>query len=138
MSDPKLTACMKLCLESIEQAPGTRAQKLPGGMGTVNALMRRGLAELDHETRVFKPQHQHAFSSTMHLDGCHYYSNDYVCKCGVKAHSYSERSMTDPYSIVWMEPSGEPCVRCEELIAGARPRHQVTIWRSRDFRLVAA
>lgn len=130
-----ITATMQLALDAIDQAPGTPASKLPGGTQTVIALMRRGAAEVQGEDwRVFKPQHQHAFRSTMHMDGCHFYRTDYVCECGVQATSIRERSMTDPYSIVWMEPTGkDECARCDELIAGARPKTEVIVGRPTNY-----
>lgn len=136
MSDD-LSPTMVACLQAVERAPGTPASRLPGGKNTVGALMNRSKVEIDSsdDYRVFKPQHQHAFKSSMHLDGCHFYENHYACACGVRAHNYGERSVaTDPYSLVWMEPtSDEPCERCNALMSGARPQHIVTIWRPKDY-----
>lgn len=101
--------------------------------GTIDALMRRGEIEFSHDgERVFLPAHKHQFKSTLHIDGCHHYSSAYACSCGVTCSTLSERSLAaDPYSAVWMEDTGDPCTRCDELKAGARPRHQVTIVRPR-------
>ena len=74
-------------------------------------------------------KHEHRWKTVFHLDGCHFYSWSYACACGATASTYSERSIADdPYSMVWMDSEGrEPCSRCEELIAGAIPKHEKTI-----------
>ena len=126
-----LTGTMKLCLDSIEQAPGALARELPGGKNTIAALMRRGLCEVQEDGsdwHVFLPTHQHVFKSSMHLDGCHSYQTAARCECGVAYNSYGERSLrADPYSGVWMDM--DSCERCAELMRGARPAHEVVIWR---------
>lgn len=127
-----LSGTMKLCLDSVEQAPGTLARDLPGGKNTVAALMRRGLVEIDREHHVFLPAHRHTFKTTMHLDGCHSYQTHAVCECGVLYGFYGERSMkADPYSAIWMtdDDGGTECVRCRRLMEGARPANEVVIER---------
>lgn len=128
-----LTATMKLCLDSIEQAPGSLASELPGGKNTVAALMRRGRCEVQEDGtlwRVFLPEHEHAFKTTMHLDGCHSYQTAASCECGVLYNHYGERSLkANPYSGVWMDM--DTCERCAELMRGARPANETVIWRPR-------
>lgn len=75
-------------------------------------------------------EHKHAWKMTLHLDGCHYFQSSYACKCGATASTYDERDVKDdPYSMVWMDDEGvgEPCVRCEELLNGAKPKHEKVI-----------
>lgn len=124
---------MRMALTEIEREQGQPAKALPGGFRTVNALMRRGRVEIDNskDARVFLPEHEHQFMRGMHLDGCHYFADVGKCDCGVSYHSRIERNVSfDPYSAIWMESDGEePCERCMELLAGARPRVDVAIVR---------
>jgi len=66
---------------------------------------------------------------TLHMDGCHWYASTFVCECGAQRETWDERDIkSDPYSMVWMDDGcgDDPCVRCEELIAGDEPVHRVT------------
>jgi len=107
------------------------------GRATVSALMCRGLVELDAPMkRVYLPpsEHTHAWRMTMHLDGCHMHRTGYECECGALRSTWWERSIkADPYSAIWMEESdgSKPCTRCAQLLAGARPQHDVTTIRGR-------
>jgi hypothetical protein len=129
-----LSPTMRACLETIEAVPGQPAKTLPGGLGTVWALMRRGLVEVSRGDPwlVFVPAHQHEFKAVMHLDGCHFYRTNATCDCGVIYGHRGERSLKhDPYSAVWMEPTSDvPCERCTELMNGARPVHETVIQRT--------
>jgi hypothetical protein len=124
-----LSATMRMCLESVEQAPGTLAKDLPGGSQTVRALMARGKVEIGHDAwRVSRPEHAHEFKPSMHMDGCHWFSTTGRCECGAHYSFYAERSLsTDPYSAVWMEMGD--CARCVELQNGARARGEIIISR---------
>lgn len=128
------TPTMRRALAEIEREPGQPANVLPGGAATVRALMRRELCEVETEDwRVYPLSHDHRWQTTMHLDGCHFYESHLACECGARARTYSERSLrSDPYSVIWMdsEQPGRKCPRCEALIAGARPRHEVVIGRA--------
>lgn len=127
-----LSPTMRAALDAVRTHPAQPAGKLPGGTGTVRALMRRQLVEVAGEDwLVYLPEHEHRFRSLMHLDGCHHYSNQYRCECGVQLVIHGERSpRQDPYSIVWMEGDGDSvCTRCEQLLAGARPRYEMVIAR---------
>jgi len=131
--DTKLTGTMQLCLDSIDQAPGTTASELPGGKNTIAALMRRGLVEIDEDERVYRPEHEHVFKTSMHLDGCHSYSTAARCECGTIYNSYGERSVkSDPYSAIWMDPA-DNCERCKAILAGAPRRFEVVITRTRQY-----
>jgi hypothetical protein len=135
MSDD-LSPTMDRCLEKVKRNPGRAASKLPGGLRTVSALMRRGLVEVSGEETeavwtVYPPAHKHEFKMQMHMDGCHYFSSTFQCGCGAHAHSQHERDLkADPYSAVWMDYP-DTCERCAELMRGARPQHDVVIYRSR-------
>lgn len=133
----ELTATMRLCIDSIEQAPGTLAKELPGGTQTVLALMRRGLVEIQGEKwGVFLPAHRHTFVTGMHADGCHFFTTDAHCDCGVGLHFLGERSLkSDPWSAMWMaDDEGAPqCVRCQQLYDGARPKYEQTIYRPEGY-----
>lgn len=75
-------------------------------------------------------EHEHRWRGTLHMDGCHWYSWNLVCECGATAYSYAERDLNDdPYSAVWMDDEGrdEPCVRCGELLAGAKPTQRFEV-----------
>lgn len=132
-----LSPTMRACLETVEAVPGQPARTLPGGLGTVWALMRRHLVEVSpgDPWLVFTPAHPHEFKPTMHLDGCHFYTTHATCDCGVVYAYRGERSVKrDPYSAVWMEPTSDvPCQRCQELQNGARPVHETVIQRSRGY-----
>lgn len=69
--------------------------------------------------------HQHRWKMVMHLDGCHFYTSSYSCECGATASAYDERDVEeDAWSAIWMEDTGEePCLRCQELLAGAEAKH---------------
>jgi len=67
--------------------------------------------------------HEHAWKLVMHLDGCHFYSSSYSCECGAVRVSRGERKM-DGYSAVW---ALEDCERCQQLLAGATPKHSEEI-----------
>jgi len=131
-----LTATMKLALDSIEQAPGSEPRALPGGKNTIAALMRRGLVEVQGDDEngwhVFLPAHTHAFKTSMHMDGCHTYQTAAQCDCGVAYNHFGERNLkADPYSGVWMDM--DTCERCAELMRGARPVNETTIWRPANY-----
>jgi hypothetical protein len=65
---------------------------------------------------------------TMHIDGCHWFASSYECGCGAQAaRPSSARSTSTPYSAMWLDDSG--CERCQEILAGARTKHSVTIVR---------
>jgi hypothetical protein len=95
-------------------------------------------------------RHQHAWSSTTHLDGCHYYTDYYACRngCGHAVRVFTERDFgEDPYADVWAEPAVtvvdrdakgrfisprtevHRCARCAELRAGAEPVHVLELAR---------
>jgi hypothetical protein len=129
-----LTPTMRMALSAVEEQQGRPAKELPGGLRTIEALMKRGKVEIaGHDWRVYlpNPKHRHSFQRTMHIDGCHFFGESGVCKCGATFNATYERDFKgDPYSMVWAEPtSDEPCKRCEELIAGARSRWSVVIAR---------
>jgi hypothetical protein len=130
MSEPELTPTQRMCLAAVRERPGTPANELPGGIRTVLALMRRELVErAPHDAGgppawlIFEPQHRHTFKSTMHMDGCHWWSSAGACSCGATIAVRGERNpRSDPYSLVWMDPAGEgcACLRCEAITRGAR------------------
>ena len=75
-------------------------------------------------------EHVHKWKAGVHLDGCHFYQWTYACSCGATASTYDERDVdADPYSTVWMLPDDaeEECARCQELLAGAKPKHERVI-----------
>jgi hypothetical protein len=128
----KLTPTMRMALAEIEREPGQLAAHLPGGRNTVEALMRRGLVEIaGSEWRTYLPEHVHTFAPGLHMDGCHWFGDSGTCECGVMYSAMNERSVTfDPYSAILMEPLGSTeCIRCEQLLNGARPRSEVVIER---------
>jgi hypothetical protein len=129
-----LSPTMEHALAEVAAHPGTPARELPGSVPTVEALMRRGLVEVEgREWCAFlpDPEHTHVFKTTMHLDGCHWYETIASCACGAVYGWRGERSLkADPYSAVWMDdPDG--CERCKALIAGAPVRNNVVIERRR-------
>jgi hypothetical protein len=83
------------------------------GAGSVNCRGR----EIDHRWKAIA-----------HVDGCHFYATTFACvDCPATMHVSNERDIGfDPYSAIWMEddggPEDEPCERCRELMAGAKPR----------------
>jgi hypothetical protein len=128
----EMTATMECCLAAVLAEQGQPARDLPGGVGTVWALMRRGLVETDTEKgmwRVFTPAHEHEFETTLHLDGCHYWTTAARCECGVIYGVRAERSFTaDSYAA-----SESDCPRCEALRNGVRPQTEVVIQRPRSY-----
>jgi hypothetical protein len=129
-----LSPTMERALSEITAHPGTPARELPGSIPTIEALMRRRLVEVEgREWRAFLPDpgHTHEWRTTMHMDGCHYYTTTATCKCGAVYGHRGERSpKADPYSLIWMDdPSG--CGRCQALIAGSPARHNFVIERRR-------
>ena len=71
-------------------------------------------------------EHAHDWRLTMHMDGCHWYASTYRCDCGATATSRHERDVkADGWSAIWM--GEEPCPRCDELMAGAKPEHAVDV-----------
>jgi hypothetical protein len=91
-------------------------------------------------------EHEHHWKTTMHLDGCHWYSTGAACACGAVLSVTHERSpAADPYSAVWMEPQYEKitrdehgrfvkphweevvCVRCRELQNGAPTKSDLVV-----------
>jgi hypothetical protein len=92
-------------------------------------------------------KHVHDWRLTFHMDSCHTYQSAYHCStCGADLGLYGERNLVaDPYSVVWMEPSGhwvnrdekgrfckpyykeDVCERCQELQAGAEPKRLVMV-----------
>lgn len=66
--------------------------------------------------------HQHQWRMQMHIDGCHFHSSTYVCECGTRMETFSEREVaSDSYSLMWLLP--DECERCKELLDGAEPIH---------------
>lgn len=119
---PELSATMQQALAAVEAHPGTEARELPGGMRTVLALMRRQRVQWGNGTTVLLascPVHgeHHVWKSSMHLDGCHSYTNSYACECGAWLGVRGERDR-DGLGF-WYEPG--TCERCDELWKGARP-----------------
>jgi hypothetical protein len=130
-----LTPTMKACLTAVAAEQGRNAAELPGGISTVWALMRRRLVETDmreaEHWRVFLPAHRHQFTSTLHLDGCHHFTNSGRCQCGVVIGARGERAFkAHPESMVWYSDN---CDRCRALRDGARPIHEVVIQRPRNY-----
>lgn len=127
----KLTLPQLRAMWRIKAKPGQPAHSY-GRKGTLDALVRRHLIGCTTHGTVFltdkgKRQHLHEFRTTMHLDGCHFYSTAAHCECGATYEHYGERDpKSDPYSMVWMEPTineqgeVEECPRCEDLINGAK------------------
>jgi hypothetical protein len=69
-----------------------------------------------------KPRHEHRFKLVTHMDGCHWYSSEYVCDCGAGVSTYDERELAlDPYCFMWLD---ENCTRCAELAGGAETKHE--------------
>jgi hypothetical protein len=131
MSDD-LSPTMRACLDAIEAEQGQPARALPGGLGTVWALMRRHLVETGQRDPwlVFLPAHEHKFRTSVHLDGCHFYTTHGSCECGVVyGHRGERRPKSDPYGAIWMGPDGS-CERCDELLKGARPACETVIQRT--------
>lgn len=131
-----LSPTMQRAVEKLKASrDGVPLTDVPGGVRTVLALMRRGLAEWGVKRQpelVHEPWHEHSWKSTMHLDACHSYQWSYHCSCGATMGVYSERSLrADPWSAVWMEDLGQTCERCEQLKAGAPVKHHVEIVRGR-------
>lgn len=129
--NPGLSPRMEACLFIVKESPGTPVTELPGGIRTVLALMRRELVERapDDSWRIYEPAHDHSFKTTMHLDGCHWYTSSGTCDCGAAIQVSGERNpRDDPYAMVWMEDHGEdPCSRCDQLRAGAPTQYHVEI-----------
>ena len=72
--------------------------------------------------------HEHSFTSTVHVDGCHWFLWSYACACGASATSRYERDVEDdPYSELWFD---EDCERCTELRKGATPQASVIVYRA--------
>lgn len=71
-------------------------------------------------------EHRHTWKHTGHLDGCHHYTNAYVCTtCSATAGVSQERDPTaDVFSMVWMTPD---CDRCTELQEGAPVRYDLVV-----------
>lgn len=137
MTKTDLTNTQRAALAEITRAPGRLAKRYPGGVPTVQALMRRGLVEVQgEEWKTFLPAHEHSFSRDLHLDGCHFYETQGRCECGVQFRFTGERSLnTDDYAEVWMEQTGpEPCARCEALRDGARPKRDYVIARPENYK----
>jgi hypothetical protein len=69
--------------------------------------------------------HVHMWRLHTHVDGCHFWQSVYTCECGaVEAHG-GERNFLDaddPYAAVF---AVDDCVRCQELLKGAKPRELV-------------
>jgi hypothetical protein len=123
-----LTLPMMRTLRAIRQQPGGVSNEY-GTKGTVDALIRRKLIHVFtngqvEPTKLGAQIHLHEFRRTLHLDGCHYFTDAGSCDCGATYRSYIERDLkSDPYSAFWMEPTGgEDCQRCDELKDGAKPR----------------
>ena len=68
-------------------------------------------------------EHKHDYRLHTHIDGCHFYQSAYVCRgCGDVQMRGAERDFAnpdDPYSAVW---ALDDCVRCQELLKGAKPK----------------
>ena len=91
-----------------------------------------------------RQDHKHAWQMVMHLDGCHYYTSSYRCRCGATAVTTHERDVTG-FGAVWMEPQYREvrrdergrfcpprveevrCERCEALRAGEPPRRDLVV-----------
>jgi hypothetical protein len=131
----ELSPRMQTAMDALAEQDGLPVKLL--GRNTVEALMRRGLVELDAKMEHYLPpsEHTHAWKTDVHLDGCHFFQSGYSCECGARRGSWTERSRkADPYSAVWMEQTGEePCRRCEQLQNGARPQHVVTTVRAHSL-----
>ena len=138
MAESDLTPTMQQALDAIRANPGNPARDYAGGISTVWALMRRGLCEVDQDKEhwhTFPPAHEHVFTTNLHMDGCHFYTTSASCECGAIYGFRGERSMTDPYSAVWMADEGqESCERCTELMNGARPVYETVIQRPRGYK----
>ena len=63
-------------------------------------------------------EHVHEWKLTFHLDGCHAFASHYKCECGAARVSSAERDF-EGYGAVW---ALEGCERCDELLAGAKPK----------------
>lgn len=91
-------------------------------------------------------EHKHQWKTTLHLDGCHFYTTNASCDCGAVLSITHERSpAADPYTAVWMEPQYQEvrrdergrftkphweevkCERCEELKNGAPTRSDLVV-----------
>jgi hypothetical protein len=91
-------------------------------------------------------QHEHKWLTSMHLDGCHFYTSGATCVCGASLTlTYERRPMADPYSRVWMEPQVREvtrdargrfvkphyeeirCARCEELQRGVPTKADLVV-----------
>lgn len=68
--------------------------------------------------------HKHTWKGSMHLDGCHHYTNTYNCACGATVSVSGERQFRSRGQItpsIMMASEGD-CTRCTELINGKRRR----------------
>lgn len=135
----ELTEPMKLVLPSLDVDDGAPVQTYH--KNTIAALMARGLVELSHDReRVFLAAHKHRFKTTMHMDGCHWFSTAAVCPCGTSYTFRGERSVAlDPYSTIWMEPEFQDngCERCKRLLNGGHPQSDVVIVRPKALKKAA-
>jgi hypothetical protein len=136
MSGKPLSIAMHRALAAVRSKPGLPGEQYPGKWPTIDALRRRRLVHVqqnrDGSTQIWVSEagnaiHLHSLRTTMHMDGCHWYSTAARCECGATYTHYGERDLKeDPYSAIWMDgdgrdPDEEPCQRCEELMNGARP-----------------
>lgn len=128
----KLSSAQQAMLDQIEAGPFK--PKGAGPIRTAQSLMNRGLVEADVEERLYKPAHEHRFHRTMHLDGCHFFTDALVCSCGVTASIYHERDYKPEGSmaIVWMD--SETCQRCQQLLNDSQPMRRVSIVRPSKYR----
>jgi hypothetical protein len=62
--------------------------------------------------------HVHDWNLTLHADGCHWYTNSYVCACGATRIETRERGSVAKLRSL-MTPNA--CSRCAELANGAEP-----------------
>jgi len=79
-----------------------------------------------------EPVHDHLFTRTMHIDGCHWFRDAYACECGATAVREYERDLAfDPFGLEWLaigENGSESCERCVELSKGAAPTAKLTVY----------
>lgn len=70
-------------------------------------------------------RHEHKWRRRAVLDACHFTSRVWVCDCGSIRRAYDERDGTlDAHAGQWLLEHGQGCKRCDELLDGARPRHE--------------
>ena len=75
-------------------------------------------------------QHDHLWR-TFHLDACHWYADEYACRCGKMRTTRRERGpIGNPGDLEWLD--GE-CPQCRVSLSGAVPADREWIYDAGDW-----